>query len=168
MVTKYFVDPDKEFANAVKKTLAEVSDLTIPFKLITKSWYQSNKFIFNVKSGPGKYEDLSEAYKRKKQALVGFVYPVLKLYGKLEKSLTNPGDANTIALILNRQTLILGTKVPYAGYLQGGTSRMPARPPVLIGAESTAPPELNQRRQLWIQTLENYVLEKAKQVGTPK
>ena len=66
----------------------------------------------------------------------------------------------------HRKTLILGTKVAYAPYLQNGTSRMPARPHVLIGAEQVAPEEINRRRDAWIEILGEYVLQKASQLGT--
>lgn len=167
MVIKIEVDPGDEFNRAVKKTIKEVEDLTIPFTLISKSWFQSNKAIFRLKS-PGKYADLSRNYKNAKKAMVGFVYPILKLHGKLEKSITDPTASGAISLILNKQTLVLGTAVPYAQFHQKGTRFMPARPAVLVGAEQTAPPELNKRQEIWIETLANYVLERSKQVGRTK
>lgn len=167
MVIKIEVDPGDEFNRAVKKTIKEVEDLTIPFTLISKSWFQSNKAIFKLK-GKGKYEDLSARYKKAKQAMVGFTYPILKLHGALEKSITEPTAKGAISLILNKQTLVLGTAISYAQFHQKGTAFMPARPAVLVGAEQTAPPELNKRQEIWIETLANYVLERAKQVGKTK
>ena len=186
MVISHEVDPGKEFAKAVKAAIKDVEDLTIPLTLITKSWFQSNKFIFQVKGSSGKYADLSgdseKGYKEWKNRNAGFVYPVLKLSGTLEKALTNPGG-DSIALVVNKKTLVLGTKdLLTSGALknasglksrkyrvswhQFGTKKMPARPPVLIGTEQTAPEPLNKRAQLWIQTLENYVLQRAMQLGT--
>lgn len=167
MVIKIEVDPGDEFTKAVKKTIKEVEDLTIPFTLISKSWFQSNKAIFRLK-GKGKYEDLSSGYKKLKQKQAGFIYPILKLSGKLEKSITDPTATGAISLILNKQTLVLGTAVSYAQFHQKGTRYMPARPPVLVGAEQTAPTELNKRQEIWIETLANYVLERSKQVGKTK
>lgn len=161
MVTRYHVDPDKKFQKAIDSASKAVDDLTIPFTLISKSWFQSNKFIFEVKSSSGKYADLSENYKDWKHGEVGFVYPVLKLRGNLGRSITDPKHEDAISLILNRKTLLLGTKNKVAAFHQHGTARMPARPPVLIGAEQTAPPELNRRLELWVQTLGNYVQQKA-------
>ncbi len=157
------VDPDKSFQEAVLAARDAVGDLTIPFTLISKSWFQSNKFIFEVKGGPGKYADLSERYKKWKQKKAKFIYPVLKLSGALEKSITDPKDKNAISYIINGRSLFLGTKDYKAGYLQTGTKRMPARPPVLIGAESVAPSDLNTRRDLWIGTIVDYVLKKTAQ-----
>lgn len=164
MVIRFEIDSDKSFQTAVQKALQEVNDLTVPFTLITKSWFQSNKFIFDVKSGPGKYADLNEAYKARKREQVGFIYPVLKAKGNLAQSLTQPGGS-AINEIINKRTLVLGTRSKVAQYHQFGTSKMPARPPVLIGAEQTAPRELNKRKELWIQTIENYVIQKTAQIG---
>ncbi len=165
MVIDFVVDPDNEFKKAIQKASEEVEDLTIPFTLMEQSWFKSNRAIFSLK-GPGKYSDLSEVYKPRKKKDVGFIYPILRRLGALESSLTVPGDEDSVATILNKKTLVLGTKTPYAGFLHGGTSRMPARPMVLVGAEQVAPDEINRRRLAWIEILGDYVLQKAKQVGT--
>jgi phage gpG-like protein len=163
MVTRYEVDPDQQFAKAVAKAIKEVDDLTIPFTLITKSWFQSNKAIFALK-GPGKYTDLSEVYKDEKQNAVGFVYPILKRSGALARSITQPGG-DSIAKIINKTTLVLGSKDKKAAFHQKGMGNLPIRPVVMIGAEQTAPPELNQRRALWIKTIVDYVAQKTEPVG---
>src|SRR5688572_19842345 len=104
-IVSFKVDPDKQFQTAVKDALKQVKDLTIPFTLMTKSWFQGNKAIFALK-GPGKYTDLSDAYKIQKKNAVGFIYPILRRSGVLEKSLTVPGDSNAISIILNKNTLV--------------------------------------------------------------
>ncbi len=164
-VTKYVVDSDKKFSQAIKDALEQVDDLTIPFTLIAKSWFKSNKAIFALK-GPGKYQDLSPKYKKQKQKSVGFVYPILRRSGVLEESVTNPASPNSINLILNKNTLVLGTKVPYGAYHQFGTSKLPARPFVLIGAEQVSPPELNRRVDAWIEIVKDYVLQASRSAGT--
>ncbi len=169
VVVKFQVDPDQEFQKAVLKARGEVGDLTIPFTLIAKSWFQSNSFIFKVTGSSGKYVDLSAKYKAWKLRTAKFIYPVLRLSGDLEKSITDATDKNAISIIINKRSLFLGTKVPYAGWLQEGTKnkdgsvKMPARPPVLIGAESVAPSGLNTRRDLWIKTIADYVVKKTAQ-----
>ncbi len=168
MVINYEVDPNQEFQKAIKKASKDVDDLTIPFGDIASSWYKSNRAIFALK-GPGKYADLSELYKPRKKAAVGFLYPILKRSGALEKSITEPSDRYAINRIVNKMTLILGSSIPYGPHHQFGTKHMPARPWVLIGAEQTAPEELNRRLGAWIQTIENYVVQKslAAGVGAP-
>jgi phage gpG-like protein len=162
-VTKYTVDPDKDFAKAISEALKECDDLTVPLTLIAKSWFKSNKAIFQLK-GPGKYTDLSENYKKQKKKAVGFIYPILRRSGVLEESITNPTDSNSINLIINKNTLILGTKVPYASKHQFGEG-VPRRPFVLIGAEQTGPEEFNQRRAAWIKTIQTHVLQVSGKLG---
>lgn len=155
---------DKEFQKAVDQTLKNVSDLTIPFNLITQSWFKSNRSIFTL-GGPGKYADLSPGYKRVKQAEWGFTYPILKAKGDLMDSVTKPGDTNSIAQILNKKTLVLGSKDPKAEFHQLGTNRMPARPFVLLGLEQVAPPEVNRRREAWIKVLSDFAVQASSPLG---
>jgi hypothetical protein len=175
MVVKYQVDPDKRLAKALNKAIKEVDDLTIPLIVITKSWYQGNKAIFTLK-GPGKYADYKIAkgksyspYARAKAKATGSAYPIhLGFIGrkrKLRDSLTIETDANAVKQIVNKKALILGTKVPYAVYAQLGTKHMPQRPVLFIGGEQTAPPALNNRRQAWIEAINDYVIQVSKQVG---
>lgn len=56
---------------------------------------------------------------------------ILHRAGALESSLTSPNDPNTVR-IEERKTLTLGTRIPYALFHQVGTSRMPARPEILM------------------------------------
>jgi hypothetical protein len=160
VVVKFQVDPDKAFQKEIEATLREVEDLTVPYGLMIQSWFKSNRAIFALK-GPGKYPDLTQAYKTRKQREVGFVYPILKRSGALAASITNPSDSFAIAKVLNKRTLILGSSIPYGGYLHGGTKHMKARPWVLLGAEQTAPEEINQRREAWIEILRSWVEQKA-------
>lgn len=155
---------DKEFQRAIDATLKKVDDMTIPFNLMTQSWFKSNQAIFAL-SGPGKYQDLSDRYKPIKQSAWGFIYPILKASGRLMASITKPGDTDSIAMILNKRTLILGTKTPYAEYHQFGTNRLPARPFVLLGAEQVSPPEVNRRRDAWIKIMSDWANQVSATIG---
>lgn len=158
---------DQKLQSAIKDALTKVNDLTIPFKLITQSWFKSNRAIFNLK-GPGKYRELDEKYRERKIKKWGFDYPVLKASGKLSESITVPSDTNAVVKILNKKTLLLGSKISYGSYHQFGTKFMPARPWILVGAEQVAPPELNNRREAWIAVIQNFVLQKTqKSFGGP-
>ncbi len=167
-------DQRKELSNAINKTLEHVQDLTIPYTLIAQSWFKSNKSMFygNI-SGPRKYVDLTDSYKKQKQKKYGRVYPVLFATGKLKESITNPAHSDSINRIVNKKELILGTKVtnkkgdPYAFFLQNGTRNMPARPAVLFGVEQVATSIQNQRLKAWINILEHFLLEKFNQNGGP-
>lgn len=147
-MVKYQVDPQKKLAKALQKASLLVNDLTIPLQLISQQWFKSNRAIFTLKS-QGKYVDLSELYKPRKKTAWGFVYPILKASGKLEKSITDPAHSNAISFIINRKSLVVGTNVEYAEFLHDGTSKMPARAVVLFGNEQVAPNALNTRVRQW-------------------
>lgn len=151
---------DKEFRQTIKEASEKVSDLRVPFSIIRREFFRGNKAIFNLK-GPGKYEDYKntkggKAYRLLKRRLLGSEYPLLKLTGTLEASLTNQKDQNAVDRV-SKLELTMGTKVPYAVYHQTGTKKMAKRPVLLIGPEQVAPPSLSKRRDLWIQTIKNYV-----------
>jgi len=164
----YIVDADKRFQRALKKASDQVDDLRVPFKLITRSWFKSNRSFFILKSA-GLFEDLAESTKKQKTRLLGSPYPILRgITGNLEKSITNPSDSGSVNLIVNKKTLILGTQVqskkgaPYPFFLQDGTSKMPARPFIIIGGEQTSTAPINRRREAWIKLISDYVFKVSK------
>jgi hypothetical protein len=83
--------------------------------------------------------------------------------GKLEESLIDGSSPGSINVIVNKNTLILGTRVttkggdPYPIYLQMGTKHMPPRPFVLIGAEQSGPPQFNRRIPAFLAIIANYI-----------
>lgn len=161
-MTRYEVDPGGKFQKTLERLGDQLSDFTIPFTLITKSWFKGNLAIFALK-GPGKYVDLSKNYKERKQKAHGSAYPILlgittrkHRRGQIMNSLTQPGDSGAIAEIINKKELVLGTRVPYARHVHFGTKVMPARPMLFIGAEQTAPESLNKRQEAWIKIFEDY------------
>jgi phage gpG-like protein len=180
----YAFDPNSEFQKKIESVFEATGDLTIPLTLIAKSWYQSNKSIFALK-GPGRYADLSKkpffawwepkgsplrtyylgGYKSYKIAKYGFAYPILKATGRLMKSITDPRSPDAINYIVNKNTLVLGTSVPYAIYHQSQEPRtkMPYRPFLFVGVEQIAPHDLQQARlNTWIQILDNYLEQRIK------
>ncbi len=163
--TSYSVDNDKKFRNYLAKVGAKVSDLTIPLTLISKDFYKSQKAIFMLKSA-GQYPDLSPNYKKRKQKKWGFVYPILKASGALEASTTDPTDSQAINEIVNRNELIIGTRVPYGVYHQSDSprSKLPLRKFLFIGPEAGrfAMSEQTGRLQRWIGILEGFMGEAMK------
>lgn len=135
-----------------------MGDLTVPLKLIAQSWFRSNRAIFTLK-GPGKYADLSPAYKAFKARHLGTAYPIMRLSGQVEQSITDPTDPNSISYILNKNHLVLGTSIEYANINAKGSKKnnLPARPVVLFGNESVAPGPLNARVEAWKKMLLSYV-----------
>lgn len=172
----YKVDPDKEFQREINKSFRKLGDLTIPFKLMSREWFKGNRAIFDPsRQSPGKYVDLTPKYKKAKTKAIGSPYPILRGFlkpagqparksGKLAESMLDPRNPDAISTIINKKILILGTKVksegaPYPAFLHFGTSKMAARPFVLIGGEQVAPREINIRRENWVEMLKDYVLQ---------
>ena len=165
------VDPNKELQKVIKEAIGSFKDLSIVFKLITNDWFKSNRAIFTLK-GPGKYTDLAPDsgrstydYKTAKEKAVGFVYPILKRSGLLAASITDPTDTNSVNLILNGTTLVLGTKVPYAHAHQDGTKRLPIRPVIFTNGEQSSPDDMYNRNGAWIKIVQDYALQMSAKVG---
>jgi hypothetical protein len=159
----YKVENDKAFQKLIDSAFKETRDLTIPFRQIVRAFYQSRKAIFKLK-GPGAYPDFKgpkvqetwknpgrpeqrtrkgelTAYQNLKLKQVGFLYPLLKSSGTLEKSITNPSDTNAEQKI-DATSLTIITKVPYANYHQQdnpdlGDAVIPTRKFFFIGGETS-------------------------------
>ena len=139
----------ESFLASVRRAQAAVGDLSVPLRQIGLDWMRSNQTIFAL-GGPGPWVDLSggrsgrdpktgryrspnSGYKAAKLRRWGFVYPIGKASGALERSITVPGDANSLFEVMNGQALILGTRVVsktganYPAFLRDGTRTMPAR-----------------------------------------
>ena len=173
-MANYDVDPKNELDKAVNLAFKKVGDLTIPLIEMGRSWFKSNKSIFPAsRVGPGKYVDLTPKYKKQKTKAIGSAYPILQGFvksgdsfiksGKLAKSMTDPSNPDAISLIVNKKTLVLGTKVTskkghsYPASLNFGTNKMVARPFMLLGGEQVATSAVNARRKAWIASLADYV-----------
>lgn len=151
------------FNRGLERARNSVSDLRVPLNLIAIDFYKSQKSIFDSnRKGPGQYADLSQAYKAAKMKEVGFVYPILKRTGLLEESVTNAASTNGGYVIINKDTLVFTTRVPYAEYLQNGTSKMPARPFFLVGPEAPryATSQMQGRMGRWLNILNDFVIQK--------
>ena len=180
---KIDVDPGKALSSFLKKAAEQVQDLRLPLNLIAQQWFKSNLAIFDL-SGPGKYPPFKNSISAKSRGMalsgmrkgthyditkspyqiqklkeVGFDYPLLKKYGALESSITNPTDPNAVNYLINKVSMALGTTVPYAIYHQSKDPRtvMPYRPMILFGNEQVAPGALSGRVAQWKSLIENYV-----------
>lgn len=148
----------EKFQAGLARAKSQTSDLTIPLTLIAGDFYKSEAAIFRL-NGPGQYADLSPNYKVRKQKRWGRVYPILLASGALRDSMTSPTDSNAISQIVNKDTLIIGTRIHYGRFLQEGTAKMPARPFLFIGPESRyANSEQQGRVGRWLNILNAYVL----------
>lgn len=175
MAIKVEVDPSGVVRDTLKQIKELGGNLAVPFTLIAKSWFKSNKSIFTLKS-KGQYDDLSQkpffafwetghlykffkgGYKEYKQEKYGSAYPILKATGALEKSITDASDVNSINLIVNKTALYLGSRIPYGIYHQSPDTRtkIPFRPFVLLGVEQVATSEQKLFSARVINILQDY------------
>lgn len=95
------------------------SDVAELFVEKEKGWFQAR--------GRGTWPPLSPAYARWK-AIHFPGRPLLVRTGDMHNQLTSQQKA---VLVETHRTLVLGTTVPYAIFHAEGTSRMPARPPMI-------------------------------------
>ena len=188
----YNVVNDKQFDATVKKAIAEVSDLRAPFRLIANDFYLSQKVIFRLKSAGGYIDfkgpkigerrknpleaptngrnpiprqfDGYTPYQYYKEKATGFDhgYPLLKRSGALERATTTGTSPDSI-LVIGKQTLEIGTDLPYADIHQQGGPKIPQRKVLFIGPESRLQDEngkqsLSGRLGRWTNILDRHVL----------
>ena len=122
--SSYNVDNDKRFRKALDGAIKEVGNLRFAMGEISRDIYKNTRKNFILKSS-GKYPPLSPkyaAYKKKKKPGA----PILVYSGRLRDSVLGPDTPDSI-LSIGETSLVQGTKVPYARYVQEGTSKMPVR-----------------------------------------
>lgn len=179
----YKVENDKKLQDALDKAFVEVRDLRVPFRQITRDFYQSRKAIFKLQSN-GQYPDFkgkkigetwsknarpSDIARRKRPQgatpyewykfnAVGFTYPLLKFSGRLEDSATNPNSPDA-EQIIEPDSLTIITKVPYANFHQQdnpdmGDRKIPTRKFFFIGGESST---TDRQLERYLKIISDYV-----------
>lgn len=149
----------KQFDNKIKQAIAQVKNLLPEFSVIASMWYKDNQQIFNLESA-GQYEDYTAEngkkptkymlYKKEHGVDKAF-YPLLRFSGKLANSILDPQAMGAVKE-LSATSLVLGTTIPYALYHQLGTSKMPARPPIINKAS-----EKHGQTSIFQKRLANYM-----------
>jgi len=158
---QYDFENRKEFQQILKNAASQISDLSFPMGEISRDFYISERAIFKLQS-PGGFPDFkNERSKKQKLSEVGFLYPLLKRSGKLEKSITEEGSPGNITKITSRDATV-GTNISYAKFHQNGTRLMSARRFVFIGPESRAFSQKDRQKgggrlTRWSNIIENYV-----------
>jgi phage gpG-like protein len=111
-----------------------VGDYRPVWPMIEDDFYALEKRQFETAGAAGgeAWKELSAEYAGWKEAH----YPgkaILQRTGDLERSLTNPHDANAVR-IEERQTLTLGSRIPYAIFHQSiaPRHRLPRRPEIML------------------------------------
>lgn len=181
-IISFIPENDKQFQRGIDRLGKTVSDFRIPFGLISNDWYRSNKIIFGLKSA-GLYPDFGgfspdekdqkikgrtvsrrvAAQFRKKQE-VGFVFPLLKRHGALQRSLESR-SAPDAEFFIGRQFLIMGTNVPYAKFHQSDKKprlKLPQRKVVFISGgknEASRDSRITGRLQRWLNIMNDHVTQ---------
>lgn len=118
---------------ALSRFTEYLSDLTGFFRdYLTPTWYALMLRRYNSEGryAGQKWRALSDRYAAWKMRH----YPgqsIGVLSGKTKASLTSPFDVNSMYSV-SRKSFVVGTRLNYPMYLQTGTRRMPARPPVQV------------------------------------
>ena len=135
MAVSVQVQGTRKVNRSINRLFNKVADLRPLFETLTSDFLKTEKnMIFRSGQSPtssGKYADLRPITKRLKKKSIGRVYPVLDWSGRLKESLSIRGSRENITII-EPARLVLGTKVPYAQFLFKGTSKMVARPPIIM------------------------------------
>ena len=168
--TKAFIAYDivnrKEFDLALDKASDIFDDFRIPFKLIALDFYASNRAHFG--QSPGRLADLKRSTKRAKDNLYKHHYPILVATGRLRDSVTGSTAPNEDTIqVINRRSMLLGTKVPYGKTLQNGIpGKMERRPWFGIVPEAFKGfPETAGRPQRWKSIVEAFGKSKLRKEG---
>ena len=126
MKIEFQVDGVAETIAAFAEVQGGIADLrkNATWLRVQQAYYKVVKSIFASEGGRSKWAALSSPYKEIKQKKYGNM-PILQRTKRLYKSMTQMGGE---AIVDKQATeMTLGSSVPYGGYHQRGTSKMPAR-----------------------------------------
>lgn len=126
-IISYDIENDEEFKRLLKK-IPKLALSRFVFGEAARTIKKFSKANFILK-GSGQYEPLSPRYKKLKDRLKPNS-PILVFSGRLRDSIV--GNTRDSILKITDSSLILGTSVPYATYLDQGTKKMPARKPLFL------------------------------------
>lgn len=125
------VEGAQEFQRILGKLTGIVQDLTPVWQVVIEKFFDIEEETFDSE-GYGSWPPLSERYAEWKYNHFGSL-PLLVLTGEMRHQFTSPSGA---AITRGPQSLRINFTSPsYAKFHQTGTSRMPARPPVILGPQ---------------------------------
>lgn len=188
ITASYVLENDAIFRRTLADAREVISDFRVPFGLISRDFYRSQRSIFALK-GPGQYPpfknsnrvqfkqdgvgvkrlqareeyDLSKSpYQNRKLRKFGFDYPLLVATGKLAASVTTPNASGSVNLI-TKLSFVVGTSLSYGIFHQSDSprSKMPLRKFVFIGPEAPrfATSQQQGRLQRWVGYIEDYAVK---------
>ena len=119
----------EQLSKAFTELSRRIGDLTPVWPRVAQIFYERERQLFDSQ-GEGNWVQLSARYGRWKQKHFPG-YPLLQRTTEMAVSLTNRSSPFSV-LDMRPKNFAVGTSVPYAQFHQTGTSRMPARPPIII------------------------------------
>jgi phage gpG-like protein len=123
-----------ELQRALTELAKKTGDLRPVWSRIAVEFYRRERDLFSSQ-GEGAWVQLSPSYSSWKQKHFPGL-PLLVLSGNLRESLGGRGGSFSV-YEAEPLSLSIGTSVPYAQFHQTGTSKMPARPPIIIDDATT-------------------------------
>ncbi len=127
---KLEVDGKPEFDRIFHRLDARVKDLTPIWDDVRDQFWEFEKEQFASEGSAGRsgrWAALSKTYAERKRKMYG-AKPILERTGRLRRSMI--GQTGDTVYRANETEMHVGTNVPYSGFHQRGTSKMPARPPI--------------------------------------
>lgn len=137
----------QDFVLRLDDLIRKSSNLSNPFQRFQKHWFDSIDEVFAAGGDPVEWPALSPAYEGWKNVH----YPgqtLMRASDRLYESLTNQ-TSDTVWQV-GPKHIEFGSRVPYFEYHQQGTSRMPARPTLVL--TDAAARQLLDMVVLYIQT----------------
>lgn len=189
----YSVENDARFKQMLRNAASVSEDLRVPFGLISRDFYRSQRAIFKLQ-GPGLYPpfknsvrasslgggegkgsrrreevDITKSpYQKRKLKKFGFDYPLLVATGRLAASITQPSAPGSVNQI-TKLSFIVGTTVRYGIFHQSDEprSKIPLRKFVFIGPEAPrfATSDQMGRLERWLNYMNDHVLKQLKKQG---
>lgn len=123
------VDGQTRIKVQLRRFSSAASDMRPGFERIADWFADEERRLFDSEGSayPPGWPALSPRYADWKRRRVGNK-PILEFTGRLRRSLTRRPFGQEF---ISRDTLTVGTDVPYARYHQRGTGRLPRRPPLI-------------------------------------
>ena len=129
----FVIEGDDKLQRALEKLDLSFKDFRPVFIEASKLFYEFEAEAFaseGASSRAGRWAGLTRQYARWKQkAAPG--KPLLELTGALKASLTRPNARGSIRRVTEDE-MIIGSAIAYSKFLQEGTRKMVARPPIAL------------------------------------
>lgn len=175
----FTIENEKAFQDGLDRLGKATSDFRIPFRLISSDFYRSQKKIFQLQS-EGLYNPLGgfnfnereangltkrQNAENRKERLTGHAWAPI-LFGKTGdlKDSTLSNSHRYSIFFLDKQSLEIGTSVPYGKYHQSDEPRtkIPQRKFIFIdgGAnDASRDSSLTGRSQRWLNIMNDHVIQ---------